>query len=181
MKCLLVVLGLCLLSSASSAQTPQNTYIGVFFDDGHASWCITQTPSYTVDVWFWARPGIAGFLGATFDIIYPGVELQGDRVYHPDMLILPTKCKPPCPGFSKIYVDCKSDWVWLFHQTILVASSEPMTITIQPFLAQFTDVIAYDCDNNTYPAVVLSQGYLNDCGPLPVEQRTWGAIKSLYR
>lgn len=180
MKWILLALALCVSTFPSYAQTPPNTYIGVYLDDTHTSWCVTQAPPYTVEIWFWALPGIEGLLGAVFDIEYHGVELVGDRVYHPNILILPKKCSPPCPSFSRGYIDCQSDWVWLFHETIMVATTEPTTIEVQPFLAQFSDVIAYNCDDVDQPAIVLSTVYLNTCGPLPVENTTWGSIKSLY-
>ena len=181
MKWILPVFVICLLSFPSSAQTPQHPYIGVFFDDTHTSWCATQSPPYTVNVWFWAQPGVTGIQGATFDIDFPGVEFQGDRVYHPNIDLRRVACKKPCPSFSRGYKECQSDWVWLFHQTILITSSEPMTIEVYPFLASYSEVIVYDCDNNELPAVVLSRGHLNHCGPLLVRATTWGAIKSLYK
>jgi hypothetical protein len=176
-----VVILFFVLPSAAIAQTSRNTYIGAFLDDTHSTWCVTDVPPYSVGLWVWAKPGISGLLGATFDIEWSGVVLDGDIVYHPNIRISPTKCKPPCPDFSKGYLDCQSDWVWLFHQTILITSSDPVIIDIHPFFAEYEHVVSYNCDDIPEPAVVLSNVFINTCGPLPVESTTWGAIKSLYR
>ena len=181
MKWLALVLALAFLPSASGAQATTHTYIGVYFDDTHTSWCVTQTPPYTVELWVWALPGVYGLSGAVFDFDYTGVDIPGDLTYHPNIVIRPTACQKPCPYFSRGYADCQTDWVWLFHATVLVSTSEPLDIAVLPHLEDFPYVAVFDCDDVERPATVLSNGHVNYCGPLPVETRTWGAIKSLYR
>ena len=181
MKWIVIVVALCLLPHLLFAQAPQNTYLGVFMDDSRTTWCVTGDPPYQAEIWVWALPGVAGLKGAAFDLWYPGVVLDGDWVLHPNMDTTPQKCTPPCPDFSRGYLDCQSSWVWLFHQTILVTSSDHKLIEIRPFPADSDHVSVWDCDGVEQSAVILSKGYINHCGPVPVETKTWGAIKSLYR
>jgi hypothetical protein len=179
MKWLMFLAVLCFSLHPSVAQVPSQTHIGLFVDDSHTTWCAFGAPVYEVELWIWVQPGAAGFLGAEFDLPFPAAIDEYAGVRAPGLRNVTTTCRVDCPwGF--IFVDCQTSWVWLYHETLIVSSPDPMTIKPEHHPTGENYVAVWNCNNEEEQGVILSNLYINSCEALPTFEATWGAIKNLY-
>lgn len=188
MRTLLAVFLTVFLFSGSSAEPlAPHPYIGLFVDGDHSCWCASGSVPYDIELWFWVLPGANGFSSVSFNLAYPASAVQGAYIEHPDLYHPPTKCRPPCPDYRFIFLSCRTDWVWLYHETITVLSSDPFELAMHPFPPDSAAITAYDCDDEPEAAITFSSVYLNRgpgdplCSGTAVESVTWGAVKALFR
>jgi len=162
------------------AQSPASTYIGLYLDANHESWCALGTPAYDIEMWVWVLPGTGGFTGAQFDMPLPIQIIDSNWVSNPNRRTMIKRRPGEGPEYSIGFYDCQTSWVWLFHATLTVPSPDPAMIQVQHYPSGENHVTVWDCNNDELQARVLSNLYINNCQPLPTNPTTWGAIKNLY-
>jgi hypothetical protein len=179
-----------LLPVTLQAQTPPVGYLGVYADEAATSWCVSGTAPYQIDLWIYLLIGENGAERYSFDIEYPSNVDVIDTDINDNSG--PSECIPPfCPqGINGWFGMClawpMSSSVWLVHATLNVMDETPSIVRIVPNPDHGT-IRLRDCDGAyEYPPVLthLNVNYpssATECGALPVENKTWGAIKNLYR
>jgi hypothetical protein len=186
------VLTLCfvlLLPAALPAQAPPVSYLGLYADEGRTGWCVSGTAPYPVDVWVYMKLGEIGAWGYSFDLEVPdNVEVLSMELnrYEGPILCLPPGCPDGIYGtFNLCFHPPRFDWIWIVHATVSVTDGNPSTIRIVPNPDDGT-IRVENCDFEYENAPVLTNLYVNyppsasECGSLPVQTSTWGAIKGMY-
>lgn len=176
-----------LISVNTGVQGASKTYVGVYVDENHNSWCVSGDPVYTVELWVWAFPQDSGIIGVTFYMSEPADILYGDIVKNPNLDPIQIKCKPPCP-WTFIFLECQTDWVWLMHETLFINSSDQMTIELLPVDPADGNVVrVWDCEDNEHFGIKLTNVFINydqstpECSGVPVEPTSWTLIKRMFR
>jgi hypothetical protein len=180
-----------LLPAALFAQAPPVSYMGIYADEDRTTWCASGTAPYQIDVWVYMDIGENGAWAYSFDLEIP-----------PNVVILtidvnryeggPWECIPPyCPqGIAGEFGLCLGSRmfssIWIVHATANVTDGDPSLIRIVPN-PDIGAMWVENCDFEYETPPILTHLYVNydaseaECGTLPVDQSTWGAIKSLYR
>ncbi len=146
------------------------------------------TPYSDIEMWIWFLPDPQkGLASVTFKIVYPTSTyvIQGGVTSNPlNQVELGTLSSGMTAAVG--YLRCQYDWYWSHHQTLTLKKVTPsgiVSIVPDPGLAiPPWGVIAEICElalYRRYACTVLSDLYLN-WYPYAVEDKTWGAIKSLY-
>jgi len=165
-------------------------------DEDHTIWCISGSPQYIVDVWFWSISSLEGLIGAEFDVQYPSNVI-------PDTLILNDAVvdsfEGSLPGGIRLYLsECQTYFVWLCKQRIQVIDSEKTTIVLKGHPE--TGLIRLSVCEEGYPyktcwscsLLVNYTALMEECQayepyglpcaePVAAKISTWGAIKSIYK
>ncbi len=188
-KCLLFLVTLMLLFSAANAQPPVG-YIGLFADETHTSWCVYDTePYYPVDLYIWCLPSINGQACAEFAVEYPDdpgiIKTTITQNSHISIAMGGLET-----GMSVCFLECQTDWHWMFKHELYINTSTKRTIRIIPH--PDPDILAYqfaNCleDNPLEPCILFTNLYINsqngidpECSTTGTTPASWGAIKSLY-
>ncbi len=89
-------------------------------------------------------------------------------------------CIAPCYAYS--FNQCNFDWVWIYREEVLLVSSmaSEAAVVPAPGLEQI-DYVSCEQGYPVYPMTALNVFYFNACGPLAIEESTWGSIKALFR
>lgn len=195
---LFLLLFLVLISSAASA-TEWGGIIGVY-PDGSAQFCgVTDTPRawtfYVIQKFSLGSSGSRfrvelspGFTGTLLSVTAPGAEIEGDVLY----------------DASVIYTDgCRTgSFVVLELNTMLYGTSPDCSWVRTASYLPAGSLDSYNCKDrglvtewagthidpqlgvacpDLYPPEHLPPGCHPGPPPLATEQRTWGAVKALYR
>ncbi len=183
-KGVLLVLALLLIASPLMAQPMK--YIGLFIDELHNMWCATGVGFYPVEMWIWCLPNDLGQICAEFAIAYPPNVIQSTVTDNTALISVTLGSLPS--GMSVCYVACQYDWHWNFHQLLYVTDPTKTIVEIIPH----PDVGVYQfatCEAGypTRPCVKLTNLYINyepgidpECMGYATEEKSWGAIKSLF-
>ena len=184
---LMVFLAVLLFSPAVSAQP--NGYIGLFTDIDHTSWCGTAaTIPGNFNMYIYALPRHDGMFCAEF------------MIQMPDDPTLMMATATPNPGYSIImgdlasgvsfcFLECQTDWVWIYTVMMVVTSTNQNMVQIAPhpeaggpWFANCVEPI-----RPMYEPVVFTNLYVNyengvdpECSATATAEMTWGAIKSMY-
>jgi len=186
-KYLLVFLAVLLFSTAVSAQT--DGYIGLFADDTRISWCKSGDAFPIIfEMYIFCLPRADGMFCAEFVVNYPADPTvitatvtagAGISIVKGDL----------AAGVSVCYLECQNDWVWPFHQMIVLQSANQNVITIGPHpdTGQILFANCVEPMRPVYDAVVFTNLYLQyvdgvdpECSATATAELTWGAIKSMY-
>jgi hypothetical protein len=152
---------------------------------------VTGVGTYEVEMWIWCLPGMDGLMGAEFAMDYPAGVIPGtaDRntIYPVQIGDLSSE-----DGVAISASECQTDWVWLFRQTLHITSDEPMEVrlegsTLGNFVYEWP--IHTSCEDGfpIYHLYALNYLYINyssgsvECAMLGTKNKSWGAIKSLFR
>ncbi len=172
--------------AATSASMAADTYVGLYLNDTHDSWCASGGPMYTVELWVWAYSPDSGFTAISFFTTEDVNIDYGEIVHSPDLDPRPIVCKKPCPWFF-IFMECQTGWVWLMHAPLYVSTADPIELELLPVDPENGDVVnVTNCNNDFVFGKKLSSVFLNydpgssECMGLSVETVTWGAIKSMF-
>ena len=185
---LMVLVAVVLLSTAASAQT--NGYIGLFAEAEHTSWCgsAASVPG-SLSMYIVCLPRADGMYCAEFKLQMPA-----------DATLILANATPQA-GFSIImgdlaagvsfcFLECKYDWIWIYNVLLLDTGGNRNAISIVDHPLS-NGVYFNNCvepDRPVYDAVVFNNFYVNytdgvdpECDATGTAERTWGAIKSMYR
>ncbi|MCK4549227.1 MAG: hypothetical protein KAU49_03625 [Candidatus Krumholzibacteria bacterium] len=185
-KYLMIFLAVLLFSTAVSAQT--DGYIGLFADDTRTAWCKSGSSFPVIfEMYIFCLPRADGMFCAEFMIDYPAdptvitatvTQGAGISIVKGDL----------ASGVSVCYLECQNDWVWPFHQMIVLQSANKNVISIVDHPE--SHAILFNCcvePRPIYDAVVFTNLYLQyevgvdpECSETATAELTWGAIKSIY-
>jgi hypothetical protein len=199
----LLAVAVILISDPLFGQEPPVTYLGLYADGARTTWCACGDPEYQIDMWVYAIPGQGGLKAYNFDLSYPSnvvvMNLALNRHRSTPITCLPGYCDPP-PGLYGEFDFCLEppkfwDVLWLVHGTLNVISSEPGIVELVPTAGSGEKAVTpypptfqvTRCDGVNESPPVLTKLYVNygpstpECSGMAVNQKTWGAIKHLYR
>jgi hypothetical protein len=183
-KGVLLVVALLLLAAPLNAQ--MSKYIGLYIDELHDMWCATGVGFYPVEMWIWCLPNDLGQICAEFAVAYPPNVIQSTVTQNTAIISVTLGDLPS--GMSVCYIACQWDWHWNFHQTCYVTDPTPTHIEIIPHPdAGVYQFATCEAGYPTRPCVKLTNLYVNypldspECLGTATEEKSWGAIKSLYR
>ncbi len=174
----LFVLG-CMLAvfvAPASAQLPANAYFGLFIDEARTDWCVSGLGAQTM--YLMVLPGEGGLLCSELSVTLVGTGvLFFQPTYNPDTA---QPVMGGVPGdMSHCFNTCKTDWIYAYSVQMLVQTEDPIYLEIGPHSIQ-PYPIWLDCTMSEGEAIPFTNFYINGCGPIGVEESSWGAIKSLY-
>jgi hypothetical protein len=187
-KVLLLGLALLFVSSAVSAQQ-----LALYVDAERTAWCSDAPAGYV-----WAY--LFGYLPEGFQCIeintilmtepvgedpYTSIEIDEfdalNIAFNAD-LAPPAMGTFPNSDLGVCYNACYHDWTWLVRARLFIYIADPMVMYIRPY--QSPTVQAFpkilDCEGTELEAFALTNLYINGCGPVGVEESSWGAIKNMY-
>jgi hypothetical protein len=191
MRCVTLLFAAALLGPTLVAAQPPVSYVGVYADNTHSTWCVTGTPSYQSEIWVYLVLGTGGATAFSFDLAVPPNVTLSDLVvggHDPG----PSQCLPPdCPtGITNEFGLCvappRFSWVWLAHGTITVAGGDQGAVEIIGTNG-LSDCDIVRCDGQHETPRILTRLFVNygpsdpECSGMATESATWGAIKGLYR
>jgi hypothetical protein len=168
---------LAVLVAPASAQLPANAYIGLFIDEARTNWCVSGLGAHTM--YLVVLPSQDGLLCTEMSTTLVGT---GVMFFQPTWN--PLSASPVMGGIpgdlGHCFDECQTDWVYLCSVSMLVQTTDPVSIEIGAYTG-----VPYPrtlvCDESAEPeAIPFTTFYINGCGPLGVEESSWGAIKSLY-
>lgn len=194
MKRLLIVVAILIVVTSAASANPDG-WIDLFADSTHTSWCISVPPGVNYEVFHMyliARPPVTGL--RSYDL---RIDIPDPAVSIADVTLPPNHSIPMGQwheGMACGFTDCQTDpWV-LCAQFLLVALPPGLQpgcqlIKLAPSYwyqgGPFEDDILFsDCEVTTLRAETQFGVYIN-CDPCPdiiaTEEKSWGAIKSLYK
>lgn len=200
-KALFVALATLFLGSAVNAGYP---YVGLYagiidpitgiegpggYD--HSACSATVSAPYTqIEMWIWWLPDPQlGLTAGEFKIVYPVSTYvsQGAVTCNPSNYGL-CCCFSLAGGvsFSVGGMNCQYDWYYSHHQTLTILKTAPgalIQIVADPALVTPPfDIIMTTCELGfpIYACTKLNDLALNQSCNVAVQDKSWGAIKSLY-
>ena len=195
-RTLLLALAILFVGTAANAGYPYvGLYAGVYNADyvegpggfDHSTGVVSVPAPYTdIEMWIWWVPDPApgkGLASVEFKIVYPTLEyvIQGAVTSNP--LILAELGSLPVGIASTVgLLQCQYDWFWSHHQTLTLKKTTPSgTVEIVPDDGLWSPgtILVSDCNLLDHVPTKISSLWLN-WNPFAVEEKTWGAIKSLY-
>jgi hypothetical protein len=167
---------LLLLVAPASAQRPANAYFGLFIDEARTDWCISGIGFKTM--YLVVLPSENDLWCSELSTTVVG---SGLRFFAPDWN--PDTAEPVMGGIpgdlAQCFVNCHDDWIYVCIVEMVVEDETPKSIEIGPYQTQ-PYPNALDCYGGEGEAIPFTTFYINGCGPIAVEETSWGAIKSLY-
>lgn len=189
-KYLIVFFAVLLFSTAASAQT--HGYICLYVDAARTSNCTSgaasETEAFFTNMYIFFLPRADGMFCAEFIVNYPA-----------DPMVIAGAVTPGAghsivkgnlsTGVSVCYLECQTDWVWGFSQMLVLRSMDKNMITIGPH-PESNAILFANCVEPyrpIYDAVVFNNFYLQyvdgvdpECGGTGTEEKSWGAIKTMF-
>ena len=183
-KLLLFGILLMMIASPLSAQLPATPYLALFEDDARSDWCVDGIGFVTM--YLFMLPMTDGAICAELSTAVTGTGAGAlmwmAPTYHPDIADPVLGAVPGDMGVC--FLSCKTDWVYFYSVGILVQGVDPARVEIGPYGVSPYPIVL-DCtpapDAIEYEAIIYNHFYINDCGPVSVDESSWGAIKNLYR
>lgn len=189
MKKLLIVVAI-LIVAASPIDAYADGWMDLFADSTHSSWCVYAEPGIPYipfSVYLFVRPPADGMIGYMVTLIIPDPNITYGVTLHPDVSSPVGDWET---GKSVPFWHCQTDpWILCatFQMVTYPEGLQPgcQLIELAPHWAKDNILIA-TCPEN-YPTVPVQHQigvYLN-CDPCPdfiaTKEKSWGAIKSLYK
>jgi hypothetical protein len=179
-RVLLVAVALLVLAGASYAQGPDSTYVGLFFD-------LTRTIPSRVDyigptptpfyMYIFFLPGAKGLYAASYSIAFPANIQMGSVTNYTNLFTMGDLVA----GISVVWPDsCRHDWIYSQRVRCFLLDATQDQIRIWP-RADSGDFLIANCDMMDESYRKFTYLSLNYDGELRTENKSWGAIKSLYR
>jgi hypothetical protein len=150
--------------------------------------CSVFVPAYTeINMWIWWLPDPSkGLNTVEFKIVFPATSIVGVEGVTPNPLVL-AEIGTLGAGIASTVgeLQCQYGWYWSHQQMLLVKKTTASTITIvmDPLLANPPyDVIIASCElgSPSYACTKLNNLGVNSSCIVAVQDKSWGAIKSLY-
>ena len=178
-RILLLGLALLFVSGAVSAQQ-----VAMYVDEARASWCVMDAMPYDfINIYLFINPPAEGAKCIDLSTV---AEYGNYRVfaYEPN----PGAQDPILGGFpdddlAGCFAACQDTWNWLVRGEIMMLSADPVKIYFRPSQDPVQpNMWMLNCADpaEEVEALALTDFYVNSCGPVSVEESSWGAIKSLY-
>ncbi len=167
-------------------------YIGLFTDELHDVWCVQGEPYYWIEVWVCCLPSYQGQICAEFALSFPSNVLLSTVEGNYAILAVTLPGCIHCEGnickLSCCYMQCQYDWHWIIRRGMFVADQTPSYCEIVPH----PDIGTYQFANclegyPSEPCIKYTNFYINynpsdpECSGTSMQEKSWGAIKSLYR
>jgi len=179
-----------LLPATLAAQAPPINQMSIYADEYRTMWCASGTPPYLIDMWIYLEVGVNGAESYGFDLEVPSnvntlwwdLHTGGG----------PSECLPGyCPNgitgsFGLCLDPARFPVTWVMHASLEVTDTAPSVVRIMEN-PDYGTVRVTNCAGVHESLVPLTQLYVNyptsapECGTVPVEATTWGAVKALYR
>jgi len=182
-RVLLVAVALLVLAGASYAQGPDSTYVGLFFDltrtiPSRVDYVVADpphpTPFYS---YIFFLPGAKGLYAASYSIIFPANIQMGSVTNYTNLFTMGDLVA----GISVVWPDsCRHDWIYSQRVRCFLLDATQDQIRIWP-RADSGDFLIANCDMMDESYRKFTYLSLNYDGELRTENKSWGAIKSLYR
>ena len=189
-----------LMMIAGSALGGQYPYVGLYAgiidpDTGvegpggydHSQCSVSVPMPFTdIEMWIWWLPDPQlGLIACEFKILYPSATYvtQGPVTANP---LNTTEIGNLSSGIAcTVDPECQHDWYWSHHQTLTLKTTAPsgfIQIVPDEFI-EFTPIAIASCEAGfpVYICTNLNNLALNRSCQIAVEDKSWGAIKSLYR
>jgi hypothetical protein len=180
-KLLLFGIVMMLIAPSASAQ-PADAYLALYEDAARSDWCVSGIGFVTM--YLFVLPSVDGVVCAELSINVTGAGagglMWGTPTYHPDVAEPVLGSVPGEMGVCFPVGVCKTEWIYFYSVGILVQTIEAARVEIGPYgTSPYPKVL--DCLDAEPEAIIFNHFYINDCGPIAVDESSWGAIKSLYR
>jgi hypothetical protein len=172
---------LCGRASARSPENPDGFSAGLYADETRTAHCVTGPEESIFDIYAWGFvPQEKGLTYATLRLVFPGSIDISER---PEFNALVTDVimidyEDGTVEWTMLFSGCPSGWIWLFRQRALILDE-----TISRIEIRADNSMMRDC-GFVLNGILVSGGLaVNDpaCGTVPVEARSWGAVKQLLR
>lgn len=186
-KVLLLGLALLFVSSAVSAQQ-----LALYIDEGRTEWCALDANGEYVYVYLFGylAEGLQCVELSTISMVEPvegepypvSSEIRAFAAEYPADIADPIMGTFPNEDFGACYNACYNDWVWLVKAEMNIRTALPVVMYIQPFQGTIPQPFPkiLNCTGGEIQAFPLTNCYINGCGPVAVEESSWGAIKNMY-
>jgi len=178
-KAMLLAAAILLFAGSVSA----GGYIGIYADGAHSVRTICPAQYGQFPVWIWCLPSNYGLQAAEFAVSFPATVVTLATVKNPGITV---ELGSLAAGVSVAFGEgsCNLDWVWVYQLTCMSLATVPAQIRIIPHPGtlpaptyQFANCLpGYPIE----PCKNLTPLYLCSDGPLGVQDKNWGAIKSLF-
>lgn len=178
-RVVLLVLALLMLSSAAMAFSPDSSYVALYMDTLRTGWRVDKGSGITpFEMWIWWLPGASGIQAAEFRIVYPSSIIQTTLIANDSLSI---SSGTPATAVMCAWIWCQHDWTWSHYQTLYLKDANPAQIQLAPSTVSGQLQIGGCGGIPLEPVRRWNNMCLNyDCGTA-VHEKTWGAIKDLYR
>ena len=197
-RALVLALAMLFVCSAANAGFPYvGLYAGILDPDtgiegpggADRSQCgvFVAAPFTEINMWIWWYNPDLGLNSVEFKIVYPPSTSVGQEGVTPNPLIvaeignLPNGIASTCGELQ-----CQHDWFWSHQQLLLIKKMTPIgiiQIVQDPVLSSppFAVLIA-SCELGSppYACTILDNLGINQNCEIAVQDKSWGAIKSLY-
>ncbi len=177
-KALLLGLTLLFVSGAVSAQQ-----LALYADAERTTWCAENADvGAMVYVYLFVNPVAEGITCIELNTTHEGgMYMAFAPTYNPET-VQPIMGGFPDSDLGGCFGGCQSDWIWFANVMLFNQSVEPCRIYIRPFqgppVQEYPKVLT--CGGDEIEAFPLTDFFINACGPISVEESSWGAIKSMY-
>ena len=187
-KILLSGIMLMVLAAPVSAQAPANSYIGLFSNEARTEWCISGTGMITMYlIVLPAADGLKCLDMSTTENDPTAAVRFFTPVWHDDVKDAMLGSFPD--NFLSLCLwYCHNDWITLAAvDGYIYRDTDPVSIEIGPnwnVPVPLPYPVYGNCEDPMVEneAIPFTTFYINDeCGPIAVEESSWGAIKNLYR
>lgn len=174
-----LIFAILLVPAIAMAQLPPRAYIGLYADGEHSQNCFDNPGgSYMFTMWIWCLSSDEGIMSGRFDLSYPSNIIEGDVDSNPAL----DPFVPCTTGVCFSFYSCQYNWVWLFKQQLIITDTSPSQIDIIAH-PETGSCEYYTCEPGPAESFIYHTPlYLNQCPqPLAKDEKSWGAVKSLYR
>ena len=189
-RLVMIAMGLLLLAGSAFAQPfpglPDTAYVGLFADAAHTVRSVNYTGAMTIFQWYiWWLPSNMGLQGAEFKIQLPA-NVVSITVLSKDPAIT-VELGTLAAGISIAFAEgsCKTDWVFSHQLQSILTSNVQSQIEIveHPGVLPFPAYQVASCEPGypIYPVKRFTHLYMNWDGGIAVEEKSWGAIRSLFK
>jgi hypothetical protein len=182
-RVVLTAVALLLLAGPLLAQSPDSTYVGLFYDldrtiPSRIDYVVADPPHPTpFYMYIFFLPGARGLYAASYSLIFPDNIQIGTVTNYTGLFTL----GDIVTGISVVWPDsCRYEWTYSQRVRCYLNDDTQSRIEIGP--RQDThDFLTSNCDLMDEPYIKFTYLYLNYDGGLGTVNKSWGAIKSLYR
>ena len=179
-RILLLGLALLFVSSAISAQQ-----IAMYTDETRASWCAVDIGPYMdVYIYLFVGPTQAGIKCIDINATHEGGAFRAFAPTWNEDDVNPgaTLGTFPDNDLATCFFACQYDWNWVCRGELMLLDIDPARFWLRPSQDPLQpNMWVLTCEpSEEVELFALTDFYINSCGPISVEESSWGAIKSLY-
>jgi len=183
-KALLIAAAVMFVASPLFAQVlPPVGYIGIYADAARASNTVCPAQYGQCQAWIYCLPSVRGLQAAEFAVSFPATIVTLATNQNP-LITVALGSLPAGMSIAFGETTCQRDWVWTHNLVLMSLAAVPARIdiiahpgTLPVPTFQFASCLpGYPIE----PCIYLTPLYLCQPGPLGVQDKNWGAIKSLF-